>query len=261
MEKNLKMVRNITITCVVIIMAIFIYFYKKNTLKRIVEENRQGWDLLALQNTLEDGDYMGKIYEKSYTATTFPKDFLSVLAINYYMSNGNFYEEENMIDYNSFQKTVSKQDFDDIVKKMFGPDVYTEVEEIEYGCNISLKKNGNQYIITASIPDVCGVSTANDEFYLSHISNYYKKNNDIIIHLKVGYIEINTTYDDEYDEENVTYTLYKDKTKQNILQKDYNSVCISEDSDKTCYEQFDDYEVTLKKASDKKYYFYSINKK
>ena len=260
MEKKWKIVITNFLIFIILSIILFFYFSSKNSLKKIVEDNRKDWDLLSLQNTLEDGEYMGKIYEKSYVSTSFSKDFMTVLAINYYMNrDGNFYEDENMIDFDTFKKTVSIQEFNEIVKQMLGPDVPLEIEDIEYGCGVSLKKNGNNYIITSSIPDVCGVSTAHDEFYISHISSYYKKNSDIIINFKVGYIKLNTV-SDEYGSEDVTYELYTDKSKQSIIQKDYDADCVNTDGEKKCYENLLDYEVILKKASDGKYFFYQINK-
>ena len=114
------------------------------------------------------------------------------------------------------------------------------------------------YIITSTIPDACGVFGPEEEFYISHISNYYKKNNDIIIEFKVGYVEKRTEFDGEF--EDMTYTLYQDKNKKNVVQTNYNQ-CVYTNDDKKCYDNFQNYVVTLKKASDGQYYFYQINRK
>ena len=53
--------------------------------------------------------------------------------------------------------------------------------------------------------------------------------------------------------------LYSNKTKSQALNYNYSYDC-SGSSDENCYNTFSIYQVTLKKASDNKYYFYSISK-
>ena len=84
----------------------------------------------------------------------------------------------------------------------------------------------------------------------------------IAINLKVAYIEeiIEEQYGDD-DYVKTTYNVYNNKDKKKLLKLNVNSSCIVEENpDKSCYSYYEDYLVTLKKAQDNKYYFYSIAK-
>jgi len=50
------------------------------------------------------------------------------------------------------------------------------------------------------------------------------------------------------------------KIAKEIINSNYNSKCLYESTNNNCYNNFSNYIVTLKKASDRKYYFYSIKK-
>ena len=138
---------------------------------------------------------------------------------------------------------------------MFGPN-YTPpqtIKDINYGCERSITKqtNGN-YIITAQTEEYCGVYSEESSYFNTTITNYYKKNNNIIITIAVAYVE--TTIDENEEE---YYEVYTDKTKENLLYTQYDTIC----NTPTCIpNEQPKYEVILKKASDGKYYFNSITR-
>ncbi len=80
--------------------------------------------------------------------------------------------------------------------------------------------------------------------------------------MKVAYIDA-TTYSDTKEEGDysVKYIAYSNKDKKNIINNDYDPKCIYGDKGKNCYTDFETYTITLRKASDKKYYFDEIKKK
>lgn len=254
----MKWIRNVGIAVVVIIIAIeiFVFFMnKKNYLYKIVVENRNDWDISLSQNTIVSGDFMGIIYERDYDVNTLPSNFLVSLVVDYYIDHVDFFNDDNLKEDYQFQKQVTSEELHQIVKDMFGPDVQVELEDVTYGCNRSLRRMGNTYVISSSFPDSCGLFDNYTEYYLSHISDYYREEDNIIVELRVGYIEKSI---DDWD---VYYNVYTDKTKDNLIQSNYDKKCVSSESDdSSCYENFRKYRVLLKKNSDGKYYFGKIYK-
>ena len=53
--------------------------------------------------------------------------------------------------------------------------------------------------------------------------------------------------------------LYNNKNKLQALDYNYSYSCLGS-TDENCYNTFSNYQVTLKKATDNEYYFYSITK-
>ena len=88
----------------------------------------------------------------------------------------------------------------------------------------------------------------------TEINNYKQKENNIDKVIKINHLDIL-----ELLSKKCNLPLLIDKKK--LLKLNVNSSCIVEENpDKSCYSYYEDYLVTLKKAQDNKYYFYSIAK-
>ena len=66
--------------------------------------------------------------------------------------------------------------------------------------------------------------------------------------------------EEENEFEEIVYSAYTDKTKNNLISKYYNYDCIFSDSDiqEECYTNFRTYQIVLKKEKDNKYHFNEI---
>ena len=250
---------------IILILGIATYIgISRYKLYKIVVENRNDWDIFLTMNTPINGEYMGKIYEKDYKVTNIPGDILSILFTDYYISHEESqFDSSDKIEENIYQKRLNKEKVLEISNKLFGPDYDIPLKDIEYGCGRSLKKDKNDYIITYQDPDACGVYSYDLDVYLTNISNYYKKKDLIYINMKVAYIDaINYFEKDLTGEENdeIKYVAYTNKDKKNIISGNYDPKCIYNDGGKDCYKDFSNYTITLKKASDNKYYFNDIKR-
>lgn len=245
----------------------FLYFKndKKMTQDELYNEvilNENKWDLFFLQNKISSGDLMGKIYERDYTVNNLDSSLISALIVDNYINNNDFFLKENL-NGGFYRKEVNENVLKKLVLSMFGPDVNIDAVDIEYGCGRSLKKKGNSYVISAKLPDSCGMLSTQKDRYYAFIKDYYEENDEIKIKIKVGFVvEDSNEGEIEDDEEiKVNYTVYDSKNKKKILVKNLNYQCLLQDNnDSSCYDNFLDYVVTLKKASDGNFYFYSIEK-
>ena len=254
-------IRKIIIILIIIISMLGIYFYikkQRDELYTLVIQNRSDWDIFIDQNTIMSGDFTGMIYEKDYTLDTLPKNYLMSLIVDYYINETpNFFTIKNMDDNNHYSTTVSSKDLENIITKMFGPDTKITLEDIQYGCGRSLIKDGEDYIIRTDDPDACGVFDIDPEFYLSHIYSYSRIKDQIIIKIKVGYIKTSTNENGDVE----SYDAYTDKTMKKLIQKNMNHSCVDDDNkDEKCYRGFNQYMITLEKASDENYYFSKIER-
>ncbi len=231
-------------------LGIFIY-YKATYTKRIVEKNNFQWDILRYQNDIETGEYLGFLYEQNYNVNTLPQKYVAYLLLNYYITyEENFFNQYNEIEPFLYQTEFSKEAFDQKLKEMFGPSYPSiELENVTYGCGRSLyKMRDDYYLVQANDLERCRRTT--NEKYLNHIDSYQREDDIITINMKVAYSS---------QDGNENMTLYKDKTKTEILESNYSSNCLNSKR-KACYQNFMNYKVTLKKASDGNYYFYGIEK-
>ena len=267
LETAKKFVRNGIIIFGIIILVLGIYFYfknRKNPLYELVVENRYHWDLFSIQNTMLSGEYMGAAYEQNYTINTLSKEILTSLIVDYYIYlNPDFYTEDYYLGSSMYQKKVSDEEIKETQKIMFGPDFNIDIEDFHYGCERSIEKTENGYIIKGKDIEACGILIDGIHEYLSFISNYHKKENQIIVELKVGYVDtVEKDYDElSEEEEEYIYSVYTDKTKKEIIQSNYDENCIFEyKGSKSCYDNFRTYLVTLEKASDENYYFSKIER-
>lgn len=238
----------------VLIVGLGIFFYHQSTFtKKTVEKNYYGWNVLRYQNDIETGEYLGFLYDSNYNLSTLPKRYVLYLLVNYYISyEEDFFDDYNQIEDSLYQKEVSTNQFNQKLKELFGPD-YSPIdfEDATYNCGRSItKKDNDTYIIQSIHPEVCGAFDDTKDKYLNHIRNYKKEKDQIIVYMQVAYSSPN---------QNGGVTLYSDKTKQTVLEKDYSYSCYSGE-DKSCFKNFEIYKVILKKASDGNYYFYAIEK-
>lgn len=251
----------------IVFLGYFLYFKndKKMTQDELYNEvilNENKWDLFFLQNKISSGDLMGKIYERDYTVNNLDSSLISALIVDNYINNNDFFLKENL-NGGFYRKEVNENVLKKLVLSMFGPDVNIDVADIEYGCGRSLKKKGNSYVVSAKLPDSCGMLSTQKDRYYAFIKDYYEENDEIKIKIKVGFVvEDSNEGEIEDDEEiKVNYTVYDSKNKKKILVKNLNYQCLLQDNnDSSCYDNFLDYVVTLKKASDGNFYFYSIEK-
>lgn len=251
----------------IVFLGYFLYFKndKKMTQDELYNEvilNENKWDLFFLQNKISSGDLMGKIYERDYTVNNLDSSLISALIVDNYINNNDFFLKENL-NGGFYRKEVNENVLKKLVLSMFGPDVNIDVADIEYGCGRSLKKKGNSYVISAKLPDSCGMLSTQKDRYYAFIKDYYEENDEIKIKIKVGFVvEDSNEGEIEDDEEiKVNYTVYDSKNKKKILVKNLNYQCLLQDNnDSSCYDNFLDYVVTLKKASDGNFYFYGIEK-
>lgn len=259
------MKKKVVILVIVITLIIGLYFvidYFKNYTKRIVIDNREQWDIISSSNTAMSGDLMGRIYEKDYDLTKLEDDVLSSIFIDHFLATtSDIFTEKNKKSDFTYEISLTEEEFQKIAHKYFGPDYKVTIEEIKYGCGRYLKKENNKYLIGSNDPDSCGLFNGqNTSSYVSYISDYRKEKDEILITLKVAYIDINQTANEEGEE--TEYKAYQTKDKKVLINNNYNPECLYEEKeDSSCYKDFNTYQVTLKKESNRKYYFYSIEKK
>ncbi len=200
-------------------------------------------------------EYTGFLYKKNYTVDTLTNKEITVLFIDYYLANYDVFNQENTEDQNHYQKQISTKEAENVLTKMFGPNHKPMVlEDITYGCNKSLKKVNDGYIIGADDIEFCGLYDEDREQYISFISNQEKTDDSIIITLRVGYV-VPLVIEDEYYE----LSAYTDETKSEFIANNYSYDCLG-GNDPSCYASFPEYKLVMKKAKDKNYYFYSISK-
>lgn len=250
----------ITLIIIITIICIMFYYYLNNT-ERIVMNNREQWDIFSSSDSMMSGDYMGKIYEQDYEITNLPPDMVTVLFLDHYLATtSGFYDENNKINDLTYEQVIPKKEFEKQTKKLFGPDYNVNLSPTEYGCGRYLRIDENNYIIGSRDPDACGIFNGNSNYYASYISDYKKEKSNIIINLKVAYIDI-SSLDGDTTGEFIKYKVYKNKTKKELLDDNYNPNCLYDDNiNNTCYEFFINYKIILKRESNFKYYFYSIQK-
>ena len=275
--KDLKLSTKIIISIIIIILLVVLYCLIKysfndknneqnNDLYNTVVTKENNWNLFQFQNRISSNEFTGFIYDSDYTIDSLPTTYIMSLVIdNYIATKEDFYSNQN---YNkntdSYSVTISKESLTSFIKTLFGPDYDAIITETSYGCGRKISKSGNNYIIESKLPDSCGLLSREDNgYYVTHIDDYYQKDKDnIVINLKVAYIEeiIDEQYGDE-DYVKTTYNAYSNKDKKKLLKLNIDSNCIiEENADKSCYSYYEKYLVTLKKASDNQYYFYSIEK-
>ena len=258
-------IRNTIIIIVIIFLIVFIglwIYNSKNFLYNIVIKNRNKWDITLLQNTMDNEDYMGILYEKDYNINNLPDDAFTALLINAYIfHDDNFFEEKNLTDYPLFSVSTSKENIENIIHDNFGPNKNFQIKEGNYGCGKQIRKKENNYIISSNDPEYCGFFSSDEKRYISFISDYYKDHEDIIVKLKVGFIETKSEFIEKFEEEEIiSYNLYEDKTEEKLLEKNYDMNCIyGESTNESCYSKLPTYQVILKKDN-KRYYFDSISK-
>lgn len=241
-----------------IILSIFIY-YKLTFLKRFIIDNRKKWDITLIQNSILSGEYMGILYNQNYTVDTIPSKYLTPLVMDYYINNDEkFFQEENKDENNFYRKIITQEDLNKAAKKMFGPDFEPiQFKEINYGCGRYLiKQPDGNYIISSYEAEYCGIFNDDTDIYLNKIIDYYKEDDRIIVNLKIAYL------DQEIDANSyLNLKLFTSKAKNNLLENNYNYNCLNiEEAPSECFNKFLNYQITLKKARNNKYYFYSINK-
>ncbi len=243
---------------IIIIVCVSLIYYRHTLLRKLVEENRSEWDITLPQNSIMSGDYLGKIYENDYEVITLPNNVLSTLFVDYYLAHvENFFQEQNKVQPNIYEKEISQKEIEDTILKMFGPDYEMSIEPIEYGCGRYLKIENNTYKIGSRDPDSCGAFSYNQSSYLSYIKGYKKEQNEIKIQMKVAYVDIEA-YPDQDD---ISYKIYRNKNKRELLNNHYDPKCMYDDlKEDACYENFSDYQITLLRASNHKYYFNKIEK-
>lgn len=260
--ENIISMKQIKIVILIVVLGIAISYgiwYHTTFLYRTVIKNRLNWDIFLPQNTIMSGEYMGKIYEQDYEITSLTEDLISTIFVDYYLSHEeNFFDEKNRIEENYYQKTIKKSEVEKLLKKIFGPDYSVMLAPIDYGCGKSLQIENDNYRVTSRDPDSCGALSYNSSTYISHIQNYYKEGKDIIIKLKVGYVDVTPVI--EEDGESLLYTAYATKSKDTLIENNYNPECVVDGKDSSCYDNFIDYQVILRKQQNGKYYFYKIEK-
>ena len=234
------------------ILSLFIYNSATFT-KKTLEKNYAQWDLLRYQNTIDSGEYLGFLYEQNYDINSLPKNYVLYLLTNYYISyDSDFFTDTNQIEDSLYQKEVSSESLNQTLSEMFGPNYPPiEIDNTTFSCGRSITKiNNDSYTIKAKHPEVCGAFDDTKDQYISHIASYSKKDNQIIIDIKVAYMSPST---------DGRIVLYNNKNKLQALDYNYSYSCLGS-TDENCYNTFSNYQVTLKKATDNEYYFYSITK-
>lgn len=245
----------IAIVIIIFLVALVSYFfYKQNaSLKELIDEKQNHWNLLLYQNTTVSGDMMGFFYDNNVNINTLPKEYTSFLLTEYYIQNSeDFFTEENHLKDSTYQKSISYNELINYLYKMFGPDYQAKnIHYMSYGCGRSLSQNTDgSLLITANDPESCGIFDDNKDQYISHITDYFKEKDKIIINLKVAFMT--TTNEGRI-------VLYSNKNKSQVINYGYQANCLGSE-DEACYNDFLNFQVTLKKASDRNYYFYSIVK-
>lgn len=254
-------IRNTIIIMIVVFIITGIIFWiheSQNSLYKTVIENRSKWDITLLQNGMNNENYIGCLYEQDYNINNLPDDIFTALLINAYISHDNtFFEDQNLVDYSLYSVETSKEKLENIIQNTFGSNLNFNIQEGSYGCGKEIEKNGNNYIISSYDPEACGLFTNSEKRYISFISDYYKDGNDIIVKLKVGFIEATGN---EKDEEGIwSYNLYGDKTEEKLIQQNYDVSCFYSSNNELCYAKLPTYRIVLKKNNGK-YYFNSISK-
>ena len=227
-------------------------YYRTNFVKKTIEKNYSQWNMLRYQNTTESGDYLGFLYEQNYNINTLPKNYVLYLLINYYITyDSDFFTDYNEISDSLYQKEVTKELLNQKLKEMFGPDYPSfDIQSASYNCSKSItKKDDNTFIIQSKHPEVCGAFDDTKDQYLTHMKNYFKENDRILININVAYMSL----------DNERIVLYSNKDKKEVLNFDYSHDCL-DSINESCYKTFQNYQVVLRKASDNNYYFYSISK-
>lgn len=258
-------IRNTIIFIIIVFLMVSIILWihnNRNSLYKTVIEKRNEWDITSLQNTMDNDEYMGILYTKDYSVDTLSDDVFTLLLINKYISQDNdFYVENDDTNSSLFSRKTSKENLEEIIKETFDSNKTHKIKEGSYGCGKKIISDKNNYIISSNDPEYCGIFSNFEERYISFISNYYKDNDDIIVKLKVGFIETISEFleNDEENDEIISYNLYEDKTKQKLLQKNYNQNCIYESTDESCYSKLPTYQIILKKNNGK-YYFNKISR-
>ncbi len=275
--KDLKLSTKIILGIIILLLIIVLYcsirflidkqsINKENELFNTVIAEEESWNLFRLQNDLNAGTYTGFLYDQDYTLDNLPNDYIMALVIdNYIAKHEDFYNSKNYDKTNdSYHVIVSSNALISFAKTLFGPDYNLSITEISYGCGRKIAKSDKNYLIESKLYDGCGLLNSNNTgYYDTYINDYSKKNKDeITINLKVAYIEeiVEETYGvDDYVK--TTYNAYSNKDKKKLLKLNIDSTCLdNETANKSCYNYYEDYTVTLKKATDNKYYFYSIAK-
>ncbi len=275
-EKLNKSTKIIFIIIAIVLIIIIFYLIKlliapsnsldKDELYDIVVVNEHTWNVFYMQNLSSSGKYMGYIYDKDYNVDSLSSEFLTTLVVdNYIATHEDFYSEKNY-DKNtdSFKVTINQNVVDELAKNLFGPDFKMDIIEMSYGCNRKITKSNSNYVIDSKLPDSCGLFSNDDVGYYKTVIDDYdvKSNKEIEINLKVAFIE--ELVEEQYganDYVKITYNAYSNKNKKQLIKKNVSSTCLNGDNiAKDCYNFYIDYIVTLRKASDNKYYFYSIKK-
>lgn len=258
-KQFLKYVGIFIMVIVISILAWFIY-YKMTFVDNLVNKKRNEWDLPLIQSTILSGNFMGTLYEKEYDVSSLPSDVVSAMIADYFIYNDDdFFQDKNMDENYFYRKTVSLDIITETYKKMFGPDLQLpNLTDVSYGCGRYFIRQGNNYLISSYDEESCGLFQEDTDSYLTKITDYQKKDDNIYINMKVGYLdrEINETTG------NVSAKIYDTEDKGELLNPNYDIECYYSDSPgAACYNSFKDYVITLSKASDNKYYFNSIRKK
>ena len=258
MKKKKKKKTNIGIIIIIIILVLLslmlsLYCYQMKHLETIVIKNQDEWNILSSQNYSSSGEYQGMLYEEDYKVPEMNTVLLSSLLVDYIvLHDDTFYLEDNKISNKAYEKTYTETELNNYVSKMIGPDYKIDIEDVYFGCSKSITKNNDKYIVTAGEPEACGTYSDKEEFYKVYVNDYKYDKDSIVIKLLVGYLK------PQVDEQGVisSYDIYR-VDRNEIIGKTNN---ISEFEQYKPNIDFDKYKVILKKASDGKYYFYSIKK-
>lgn len=257
-KKKRKVLYLIFSIIIVILCSLFLY-YKLTFLDNLINKKRNEWDLPLIQSTIISGEYMGLLYENNYSVNDLSNEEISSLFVDYYIYNDpSFFEEKNKDDNNFYRKSLSYDTVKNTFHKMFGPDYkIPNLVNVNYGCGRYLIKQGKNYLISSYDEDSCGLCEDDTDGYLTRIIDYYKEKDKIYIKMKIGYLE--RTKDENTEE--VTAKIYDTKYKNNLLNPNYNIDCYyTDEPGKICYNSFNNYTITLLKASNNKYYFDNIKK-
>lgn len=255
-KKRNKNSNTILISCLILLvigsivgLTIIISNHKR---KEIVITKQKSWNIFNSQNYSSEGTYQGFFYIQPKSVTNLNPTELSILLVDNYIDNYNFFNDKNKTAGPLYQKEISYTTVDKIFKSILGPDrIVEELADISYGCGRKLQATEKSVIISAKDPESCGDFSEKQAYYKTYISSYKRSKNTIKITLKVAFI----TNEEDID----TYKVYQSKNKRNLLSNNYPINCLSEDSEK-CAKAFINYQVILAKASDGNYYFSSIRK-
>lgn len=243
----------IILIAIVVIISGGLFLYNRFTLAKRVVANQNKWNMFLSQDSNISGEYMGFLYDNNFDINTMPKNYVLSLLVSYYIQNDDdFFNEKNKTADYAYQKDVTYDELLNSLREMFGPD-YKEFDfsDFSYGCGRSLvKKSSDLYTIRANDPEGCGIFDDTEEKYIHHIMDFSKDKDRIIINIKAAYMSMGSTG---------RISLYTNKDKAQVVDYDYSYSCLGSE-DENCYNVFNSYQVVLKKASDNKYYFYSISR-